>query len=1203
MSKPECRSRGWNVVKFAVVKLRVDAAVVMAAAAMLMMWLAMGVEAAELPERVDFNRDVRPILSDRCFKCHGPDPKTQEGGLRLDLRDAAIGKGKSGAVAIVPGGAEQSELVRRIFSEDEKKLMPPPDAKRPLTDRQKQVLRRWIEQGAEYAPHWAFERPVRRPLPEVRKEWNARNAIDHFVFAELERRGLSPSAEADRHTLIRRVYLDLIGLVPTPEEVAAFVGDASPDAYEKVVDRLLASERYGERWARRWLDLARYADTNGYEKDRAREIWHYRDWVIRAINSDMPFDRFTIEQLAGDLLPNPTADQMIATGFHRNTMLNEEGGIDPQEFRFYALVDRVNTTATAWLGLTLACAQCHTHKYDPIPHSEYFSLMAFMNQTDEPKYEIPDAAVDRKRQEISQKIAAAWSELPSKWPLGNGDKRAGEWRVPSGVTVATESGSPATLQKDGSWVFGGSVPETDVYTFTFDAPADGVDRIRVEALSDGTALVGRTPHGNFVLTDVRVSVAPVEGGGGAAGQEVVVEMAGAEADGEQDGYPAAHAIDKDRRSGWAVHRGEERITATRTVVFHLKKSTGSGVMRWTVRLEQNYGSQHAMARARVSLGTPVTPVTEPSPDGRDKRREAMAAAFDQWVSRESAAAVKWTTITPKTMKANLPYLRLLDDGSIMAEGDQTKSDTYELGFEQRIQGVRAIRLEAMADESLPGGGPGRGFYEGPEGDFLLSEISVESGGKRVKIAGASHSYAKGQFASTACYDGRADTGWAVSDRPGQTHEAVFVFDGPVDLDGQMLVSMLFERHYSCGLGRFRISVATEADRPISASSHPAAVTAILAKAAPQRTAEENAALWQRFVEVAPELAEARKEIEKLEKSMPQYRTTLVMRERPADQRRRTFVRHRGEYLSPTDEVQPGVLSALHPLKADDRMDRLTLAKWLVSPENPLVGRVVVNRQWQAIFGRGLVRTTEDFGFQGELPSHPQLLDYLAVDFVEGGWTMKRLHRMIVTSTVYRQSSRATPELLRVDPENRLLARSPRVRLEAEMVRDSVLRSAGMLTEAMYGPSVKPPATERRSVYLHLRRTTPYDVLMTFDGTSGESCMSRREASNTPLQALTVLNDEVFVAAARALGNEVAEMKAPTPERMRRLVSRCLTREPDEMEMSVLEAFHGAQMERLKRGELDAKQIAGDGKGDRVEAAAWTLTARAVINLDEMVIRP
>ncbi|HXG08609.1 MAG TPA: PSD1 and planctomycete cytochrome C domain-containing protein, partial [Gemmataceae bacterium] len=829
----------------------------------LLLILLLGPVRAARADRLDFNRDIRPILSGHCFKCHGPDEEKRKARLRLDLRDAALRPARSGMPIIAPGKPDESELVQRIFSTDPAEVMPPPAAKLPLSDSQKQSLKRWIAEGAEYQPHWAFVPPRQAPLPKVKQTDWPRNPIDYFILARLEKEGLRPSPPADRYTLVRRLYLDLIGLPPTPEEADAFVNDDSPNAYEKLVDRLLASPHYGERWARRWLDLARYADTNGYEKDRARSIWPYRDWVINALNADLPFDQFTIEQIAGDLLPNATLEQRIATGFHRNTMLNEEGGIDPLEFRFHAMTDRVATTGTVWLGLTLGCAQCHTHKYDPISQREYYQLMAFLNNADEPELEVPTPDVAARRAELEAQIAAGVADLPNRFP-------------------------PEAAQG----------PEDD---------------------------------------------RPVE----------------------------------------------------------------------------------------------------------VRRRAHLERKFGEWLCREAERAVRWTVLRPAEARSNLPLLTVLEDNSVLASGDQSKRDVYDLTFRTDQKGITAIRLEVLPDESLPKRGPGRVYYEGPFGDFFLSEITLTANGKPVPLSRATHSFANGKNGAAAAIDGDPHTGWSINGGQGRAHTAVFNLAEPLADAGELTVSLLFERYYAAGLGRFRIAVTTDC-RPAEARGLPADLEDLLLVPADQLTAAQRERLRQHYLSVAPELAAEHEAIRKLRDQMPAYPTTLVLAERPPQNPRPTFLHRRGEFLQPAERVEPDVPSVLHPLPENSRPNRLTFARWLVDPRNPLVGRVTMNRQWAAFFGRGIVRTVEDFGFQGEPPSHPELLDWLAVELVNQGWSIKKMHRLIVTSATYRQSSRVTPELLARDPPNVLLARGPRFRIEAEQIRDSALRAAGLLAAKIGG---------------------------------------------------------------------------------------------------------------------------------------------------------
>jgi hypothetical protein len=1014
--------------------MRLAALVVLSVAAALVC-PAQGQEGVRAEKDV-FTSRVRPILARHCFKCHGPDDKARKAKLRLDIRELALGPAASGAIPIVPGKPDESELVGRIFADDQAHRMPPAAAKLPLSERDKQVLKQWIADGAEYKNHWAFIAPAAAPPPTVKESGRSRNSIDAFIIAKLNAENLQPSEVADRPTLIRRLSLDLLGLPPTTEDVDAFLNDSSPCAYERVVDRLLASPHYGERWARRWLDLARYADTNGYEKDRPRSIWPYRDWVIRSLNADMPFDRFTIEQIAGDLLPDATFTQRIATGFHRNTMLNEEGGIDPLEFRFYAMADRVATTATVWLGLTLGCAQCHTHKFDPIPQRDYYKFMALLNNADEPELKISSAETAARRREIEERISALTADLPNRFPLP--EKPTGE-----------------------------------------------------------------------------------------------------------DKRPAA-----------------------------------------------------------------------------ERRKAFLDDRFREWLAKEEKDVVRWTVLTPSEATANVPRLSVLMDGSVFASGDQSKRDVYALQFASPPQRITAIRLEVLPDERLPRGGPGRIYYEGPFGDFFLSELSLKAGGKplRVKEATASGQNVK---AVAAAIDGDPQTGWSLGSGQGTAQSAVFRLAATLENASDLTIQLLFERYYAAGLGHFRIS-ATADPRVITARDLSREIEEILLISGEQRTPDQTDLLRKHFLIVAPELAKERAAIEQLRKEMPSYSTTLVLQERPADNPRPTFIHNRGEYLQPTEKVQPAVLSILPPLPNDAPPNRLALARWLVSPENPLSGRVAMNRLWAVFFGQGLVRSLADFGYQGESPSHPELLDWLALELARQGYSLKQMHRIIVMSATYRQSSRATPKLLAKDPDNHLLARGSRVRLDAELIRDSALRVSGLLSEQIGGPSVFPPqpagvTTEgtyggldwkpspggnryRRGLYTFTKRTAPFAMATTFDAPSGEVCVARREVSNTPLQALTLLNDPVLQEATQALGRLTAAHTGSVEERASALFRRCLNRPPDRDELAQLAQFFRSLKLRFERKELDANKIAGAGEGEASERAAWTAMARVILNLDEAITK-
>lgn len=1161
---------------------------------------------------LDFQKHVRPILSQHCFKCHGPDENKREAGLRLDLRESALAPAKSGTTPIAPKDPGASELVRRIFSADPDTVMPPPSTKNPLTEPQRAALKQWVSEGAEYRPHWAYIPPKKAGPPEAQlKDW-PRNAIDRFVLARLQTEGLRPSPEADRHTLLRRVYLDLIGLPPTPDEADAFFADQAPDAYERAVDRLLASPHYGERWARRWMDLARYADTNGYEKDRPRTMWPWRDWVIRAINDDMPFDQFTIEQVAGDLLPDPTLEQRIATGFHRNAMLNEEGGIDPLEFRYHAMADRVAVTGKTWLGLTLNCAQCHTHKFDPITHREYFQVMANLDNADEPEIEVPQPDVAEKRAAWEKEVAEFLAKLPDRFPVP--DVR---W-LDTGAASLDTAASKVSRPPDGSFRVSGEIPDKDTYTLTFPLSDASLDRLRLETLRDDD-LPGKGPGhsggGNFVLSEIRAALV------GPKGTTNWLKFARAEADFSQPNFAVAHAIDGKPTTGWAIAQPKVGV-APRTATFHLnqpEKIEANATL--LVQLIQDHGQKHVLGRFRLRPGQPIT---DPRPIGV-RRKELVDEAIRSWLGRESARTVAWSILKPREAKSPVPILQILEDYSIFVHGDKTKSDTYEIRLVGDLQGATAIRLDAMIDDRLPLRGPGRTDYEGPKAEFFLSEFGARAGDAPLKFScvSVSHSRKGGGVGAIESIDGDPQTGWSAADRPGVPQHAIFHLARPIPTNSELTVTMLFEKHYAAGLGRFRISV-TRDPRVVEARDIPPDAENALRVPDAERTAAQRDLLARQALLAAPAMAPVRAEYDKLLAREPRHPTVMVMQERPAGHTRPTFIRHRGEYLQPKEQVQPGIPSILPPLPPDAPKNRLGFARWLVSRDNPLTARVTMNRHWAAFFGRGLVRTTDDFGYQGEWPTHPELLDWLAIEFMDRAWSIKSMHRLIVTSATYRQSSHLTPELLARDPSNQWLARGPRIRLEAEQIRDYALTVSGQLSRKIGGPSVFPPQDPaitkegtygplewnisegpdryRRGMYTFAKRTAPYAMFATFDAPSGEACITLREISNTPLQALTLLNNEVLVDASRHVGRTMATRTGSIAERMEYLLRRQLVRPPRPGEIALLIAFFDEQLARLARKEIDASQIAGPGDGDPDQRAAWTLVARALFNLDESITK-
>jgi hypothetical protein len=991
---------------------------------------------------VDFNRDIRPILTQNCFKCHGFDPAGRKGGLRLDVAAGTVKKLKTGHVPIVPGKPDDSELVHRITSLTEDEVMPPPESGKKLTPEQIATLRQWVAEGGAYAKHWSFEPPVKAALPAVKNAGWPKNPIDYFVLARLEREGLSPSPQADKTTLARRVALDITGLPPTPEQLDSFLKDGSPNAYEHLVDNLLASPAYGEHWGRRWLDLARYADTRGYEKDRRRTIWPYRDWVIRAFNADMPYDQFTREQLAGDLLANPTNDQLVATAFHRNTLTNEEGGVDREEYRIAAVKDRVDTTVQVWMGLTMGCAKCHTHKYDPIATREYYQFYAFFNQTQDanlgdesPTLPTPTAEEAARSAQLTGEIAAIEQKLHSPDPqLAAAQlaweeqmRRPGKWVIAEPAKMQSASGSRLSLNPDGSILAKGDGPAKETYTLTFTTALTQVTAIRIEALPDPAnprGGVGRSQNdGNFVLTGITLTVRAPDG------QESIIPLTKAAADFSQQKYPVDHALHNPdpKHHGWAV---SPRLTEPHVAVF--------------------------------STGKP---------------------------------------------------------------------------------------------QSLPPG----------------SELKV--------VLDHQFEYATPGFS----------------------------------------------------LGKFRIS-ATDDGAPQPSLGIPKNVVDLVKKPAAQRTAAQQQQVWNYFSTVAPELRTRREQLAKLKSELSAVKPTAtpILRELAQAKRRVTRLHNRGNFLDPGEVVDAGVPEAFPPLPAGAPLNRLGVAQWLCSRENPLTPRVAANRVWAGMFGIGIVETQEDFGTQGTPPSHPELLDFLAVDFREQGWSFKKLVKTIVMSATYQQSSHVSPELAERDRFNRLLARGPRFRPDAEVIRDQALAVSGLLSHKMFGPSVmpwQPPGMWkstysneqwqtsvgedqfRRGLYTFIKRTTPYPSMITFDGTSREYCTVRRSRTNTPLQALVTLNDPVFVQCAQALARRMAAADGASPEAQIALGARtALLREPSPREVSVLTELYRQRLAFYQADLADAEKFATVPLGglpqgaDAPRLAALTAVANVILNLDEFLTK-
>ncbi|MEC8558355.1 MAG: PSD1 and planctomycete cytochrome C domain-containing protein [Planctomycetota bacterium] len=1042
-------------------------------------------------QQIDYSRDVRPILSDNCFRCHGPDENSREGDLRLDTPDGLQQESSSGDKVVLAARPNQSELIRRILADDESEIMPPPDSNKSLSAEEKELLVRWVQQGAAWQQHWSFEPPRLHGLPQPPGSDWCRNEIDHFILDQSVRAGLLHATDAEPYTLVRRLFLDLVGLPPSPEEADRWVEEIwkqdeqfakviDETAYQRLITRLMDAPEYGERWARRWLDLARYADTNGYEKDRDRSIWPYRDWVIDALNADMPFDQFTIEQLAGDMLPDASQEQRVATGFHRNTMLNEEGGIDPLEFRYHAMTDRVATTGTTWLGLTLGCCQCHTHKYDPISHTEYFQIMAFLNNADEPTLELPGADFEQRWQNSKRRASELVASLPDEWPLPKATGKKKE--------EVTEDSKPRE---------GKASPEE-------------------------------------------------------------------------------------------VKRNE-----------------------------------------------------------KEQRAELVQTAFERWLVAERGNATDWQLLRPLKATSNLPILTIQEDGAIFASGDTAKRDDYYVELAPQTEPIYAIEVETLPDERLPARGPGSTYYEGTLGDFYLTEIDFSVDEKTLTIGSASESFAANRFgnnpvSATLTFDGDIQTGWSVHGRQGERHTAVFVLKQPVPAGKSVRIHLSFGRHFASSFGLFRFHGTSSTNAP-KARDHSREIQRLLLLTEAELQPKQKQRLFERFLLSAPELAKHQTEIRRLQRR-PAVTTTLVMRERPANETRPTHRHHRGEFLQPEEQVQPATPSVL-PGLGELPANRLGFAQWLVQEKHPLTARVFVNRTWAAFFGNGLVKTLDDFGFQGESPSHPELLDWLSVTWLEqDDWSIKSLHRRIVTSRTYRQSSRVTSGSRSLDPQNRLLTYFPRQRLEAEILRDSLLSTTGRLSLKRGGPPVRPPQPEgvtevayggpkwnasggadrfRRSIYTKIKRTAPFAMFSTFDAPSGEACVARRNRSNSPLQALTLLNDPMLVELAVAAGKQAAkeaaaEVGEPRTEQV--LIDRfrhTLTRKPTEQEVVWLKKFLERQHAYFEMHTEEATKLLGENsvpkssenpKSASSEAAAqvsqlahqaaWTALNRALMALDE-----
>ena len=991
---------------------------------------------------INFETQVWSILQSSCFGCHGDEE--QQGQLRLDAREIVL-HGGIGGPAVVPGNPDKSLLIQRIRSDDHELRMPLEDDS--LSNDDVAVLVKWIEQGARWPDgvgsaakppkkHWSYIAPARPSLPSVQDSDWVRNAIDLFVLSQLEDKEIASSPMVEKRRLIRRLSLDLLGIPPSVDEVERFASDEQPDAYARLVETYLASPLYGERWARPWLDLARYADSNGYQADQYREVWPFRDWVIDSLNRDMPYDQFTIEQIAGDLLPDATLAQKIATGFHRLTTCNVEAGVDPEANRVEQVVDRVNTTGMVWLATTFECMQCHNHKYDPFSQKEYYQVFAYFNQT--------------------------------------------------------------PLEVEGNGVS---------YNF-----------------------VG--PKMDLPLT--------------AKQQETRDEI-------------------------------NEKLETANSRLNETRDKTLAGLPQWEANLLESL----------------------------ENEPEWHLIQIDNFHSKNGADH------------------RILADGSVLVTGERPDIDTYELQISTTADAVTGFKLETLTHEELPGEGPGR--FEKSRPNFVLNEfVLTDVDGNAVQLEGAIADYSQPNFDVKNAIDGDLKTAWAIAAEFHKPHTAEFLTSEVIRDDGKKRWKLRMEMNYGGGrtIGRIRLSAMTGTRSMTGVSD---AIVDIVKTPEAERESAQTKQLKDYFLKQSEEVAKLQKQVDAVKQELANVKptTTLVMVE---DQERETHVLKRGNFNSPGESVFVGTPRVLNGLPEASLQNRLGLASWLIDRSNPLTARVAVNRWWAEFFGRGIVATEEDFGTQGDLPTHPGLLDYLAVEFMENGWSMKYIHRLIVHSSTYRQSSRTRNDLDDIDPNNLMLARGPRFRLDAEQIRDNALQISGLLQNKIGGPPVYPPQPNglwrhvgrnapkyttstgtdryRRGIYTVWRRSAPYASFTNFDAPDRAACVVRRARTNTPLQALTLLNDVAFLEMARAFGERIHSLKSGSrDEKILFAFQSAVSRQPTARELKILQEVFESELTKFKQNNEHARQIVSEAQQstkDVSELAAWIQIGHILLNLDETI---
>ncbi|MFM7819125.1 MAG: DUF1553 domain-containing protein [Verrucomicrobiota bacterium] len=1140
--------------------------------------------------RIDFAAEVQPILSSKCYPCHGPDEAARKAKLRLDSFVEAT-RSRSPRAAIAPNHSQHSEILHRIRSTDPEEVMPPPEVKNPVTPAEAEVLSRWIQQGAEYASHWAWTPPTRPPLPRVTDRAWARNGIDRFIAARLQASGLAPSAEADRPTLIRRLSLDLTGLPPSPEEVAAFMSDRRPDAYGRLVDRLLASPHFGERWARVWLDLARYADSAGYGSDPLRpNIWPWRDWLIGALNRNLPYDEFTRDLLAGDLVENATEAQRAATAFHRNTMTNTEGGTDDEEWRVAAVKDRVGVTAQVWMGLTMNCAQCHTHKFDPITHREYYGFYALFNQTadfdqpdERPTMPVFSEPERRRRAELTEAIDRMEAELKAPNPEFETELKVWAreaahpvpWTplAPIRITSQATNAPVFEVESDRSIRVGGPTAPRDTYSLTAPVTLSRMTALQIEVLPDPSLPAhgpGRAEGGAFVLSDVRLDLVP-EVARTQAGRFVRLEAPG---------------------SNRILSLAEVQVWSggTNLALRGTAKQSSTGYLGDAVRaIDGNTDGRYEQGRSTTHTETEKDPWWE--------------------VDLGGEVPVETIAVWNRT------------DGSV---GD-------------RLANTRVVVLDANRRpvwQGLLEMAPAPVSTVGPAAPTPI----------RLTRASADRSAAEFPASKAIDADSGANSGWSPGNS-GNARRWTAELAEPLDLKNpaQVRVTLAQNQGDRKVLGRFRVSV-TDRTTPVQTQSEQ--ISRAVAMDPERWTPEQRRLLVDHLRPESKTLGPVVRELQDLRGQLSAIRGTPlpVLKELEPTGARVTRVLNKGNFLDPGDPVVPGVPGGFHPWPAGAPTNRLGLVQWLMSPANPLTARVAVNRTWTQLLGRALVETEEDFGTQGTAPTHRDLLDWLAVSYQtprptgtkvdplrpELGWDFKALIRLIVTSATYRQSSVTTPDPLEKDPLNTLYSRASRRRLDAEMVRDQALALSGLLSRKVGGPSVYPAQPDglwraafngerswttsegedryRRGIYTFWRRTIPYPSMATFDAPSRENCTVRRQPTNTPLQAFVTLNDPVFVECAQALGRRLAQADGSVADRVRLGLERALCRPASEEAVQRLVSLHDSERAGYADRTDEALRLSTDPLGmlpaglDPAEAAAWTTVANVLLNLDGVLMK-